>query len=310
MCSFQWVSSNPLGHNSSCSLCRANGCLGDCSFSLWKSFHVLTSHVQGCECCVYWFPFFCVTNILELFIWGSSINPIHFVIVQLLVFVALFIDTNQINQSHHLIWFQSMHQPNLPVQYKYLNRLYEARLLCLKCACCSLSRFNSVRVELILSASHRHFPPSSVNPLSVESDNHEKWIFLLLLLVFICLHHSDRVSWVSCLFSVLHSTIWLLYLQNSRLAVKNDASVVVWFCFIVWFHWLSLTGKVEWSQCCVGFKLFRKALYVFVFCSVFCKDIMSHQYHCAIIQGVKGKPLRSSHWHPNLFISCPICFPL
>ena len=123
MCSFQWFSSNPLGHNSSCSLCRANGFLGDCSFSLWKSFHVLTSHVQGCECCVYWFPFFCVTNILELFIWGSSINPIHFVNVQLLVFVALFIDTNQINQSHHLSWFQSMHQPNLPVQYKYLNQI-------------------------------------------------------------------------------------------------------------------------------------------------------------------------------------------
>ena len=72
---------------------------------------------------------------------------------------------------------------------------------------------------------------------------------------FFYVHHSDKVLWVLCLISMLHSVMLLLCLQSCYLLMVMRNNVNRYHLCVVTFI---LTIQKEWPKCCVCFQCFSK----------------------------------------------------
>ena len=76
-----------------------------------------------------------------------------------------------------------------------------------------------------------------------------------LLCVFFCHHCSNRVEWVLCLISMIHSTMLLLFLQSCFLFVWRERKrVICWWISFACLLSFVFTTQIEFSECCVWFQ--------------------------------------------------------
>ena len=70
-----------------------------------------------------------------------------------------------------------------------------------------------------------------------------------------CFHPKDRILWVLCLISMIHSMMLLLFLQCCYLLIwrENEKSDCWWLSFVCLLSFV-FTTQTEFSECCVGFQ--------------------------------------------------------
>ena len=69
---------------------------------------------------------------------------------------------------------------------------------------------------------------------------------------FFCNYQSDRVWWVSCLTSMPHSMMLLLFLQSHCLFMQKERKRVnCWWMSFVCLLSFVFTTQVEFSECCI-----------------------------------------------------------
>ena len=75
---------------------------------------------------------------------------------------------------------------------------------------------------------------------------------------FFCIHNSDRVSWVWCLISMLHSMTLLLCLQYCSLLMWREREKSKLLMDVFGVHSFVFTIQIEFSECCVWFQWFTQ----------------------------------------------------
>ena len=84
-------------------------------------------------------------------------------------------------------------------------------------------------------------------------EKRKEWIVdgCLCVSLFFCLHHTDRVQWVLCLISMIHSMMLHLCLQSCCLLMKREKNRVNWWIFFVFFCIHNLEWA-EWVLCLIS----------------------------------------------------------
>ena len=74
-----------------------------------------------------------------------------------------------------------------------------------------------------------------------------------------CLYHPDRVQWMSCLISMIHSMMLPLCLQSCCLLMWREMKrVICWWMYFGCLLSFVFTTQKECSECCVWFQCFTQ----------------------------------------------------
>ena len=137
------------------------------------------------------------------------------------------------------------------------------------------SQLNLTWVSVVFNFNDSLNDVAPVSPILLAVDvmrMKKEWIVDGCLLCFIfCLHHTDRVQWVLCLTSILHSMILLLFLQCCSLLMWWEwKRVNCWWMSFVCLLSFVFTTKIEFSECCVWLQYFTQWCYPCVSHAVAC----------------------------------------